>query len=65
MVFMAGVVFGSIMLVTGLLSLWISIPKTEDGRYDNDPSNRAVLVLISAIFVSLIGAGIVVLSVLE
>lgn len=65
MVYQTGVIFGSIMLATGLISVWTSYPTTEDGSFDSDPGVRTLMTFASGILVSLIGVGIVVLSLLD
>ncbi|PSP75452.1 hypothetical protein BRC81_15620 [Halobacteriales archaeon QS_1_68_20] len=65
MVYEQGAVFGGIMLVTGLLSAWISRPVTEDGSFDSSPGLRTLLAFAGAILVTLVGAAILVLSLLE
>ncbi len=65
MVYEQGAILGGIMLATGLLSAWISLPTTEDGDFDSDPDIRELLAFSGAVLVTLIGAGIVLLSLLE
>lgn len=65
MVYERGIVLGSIMLATGLLSVWASFPTSDDGSFDSDPGVKTLMIFAGAILVTLIGAGIVVLSLLE
>jgi len=65
MVYQRGLAFGAIMLATGLLSAWITVPLTDDGEFDTSPGIRTTLAFGSALVVSVIGAAIVVLSLLE